>query len=45
MTEADNETSLDLLYQRSKNLYGLSFACGLDYYIKEEKLIKLKNYK
>lgn len=37
MTEPDNSTSLDLLYQRSKNLYGLSFACGLDYYIKEEK--------
>lgn len=37
MTEQDNATSLDLLYQRSKNLYGLSFACGLDYYIKEEK--------
>ena len=37
MTEQDNETSLDYLYQRSKNLYGLSFACGLDYYIKEEK--------
>ncbi len=37
MTEQDNATSLDLLYQRCKNLYGLSFACGLDYYIKEEK--------
>lgn len=37
MTEQDNATSLDLLYQRSKNLYGLSFASGLDYYIKEEK--------
>lgn len=37
MTEPDNATYLDLLYQRSKNLYGLSFACGLDYYIKEEK--------
>lgn len=37
MTEQDNVASLDLLYQRSKNLYGLSFACGLDYYIKEEK--------
>lgn len=37
MTEPDNATSLDLLYQRCKNLYGLSFACGLDYYIKEEK--------
>lgn len=37
MTEQDNAASLDLLYQRSKNLYGLSFACGLDYYIKEEK--------
>lgn len=37
MTEQDNSTSLDLLYQRSKNLYGLTFACGLDYYIKEEK--------
>lgn len=37
MTEQDNAVSLDLLYQRCKNLYGLSFACGLDYYIKEEK--------
>ena len=37
MTEQDNAISLDLLYQRCKNLYGLSFACGLDYYIKEEK--------
>ena len=37
MTEQDNAASLDLLYQRSKNLYGLSFASGLDYYIKEEK--------
>ena len=37
MTEQDNATSLDLLYQRSKNLYGLSFVSGLDYYIKEEK--------
>ena len=37
MTGQDNATSLDLLYQRSKNLYGLSFAGGLDYYIKEEK--------
>lgn len=37
MTEQDNAASIDLLYQRSKNLYGLSFACGLDYYIKEEK--------
>lgn len=37
MTEQDNAVCLDLLYQRSKNLYGLSFACGLDYYIKEEK--------
>lgn len=37
MTEQDNEKSIDLLYQRSKNLYGLSFASGLDYYIKEEK--------
>lgn len=37
MTEQDNATSLDLLYQRCKNLYGLSFAGGLDYYIKEEK--------
>ena len=37
MTEQDNSSSLDLLYQRSKNLYGLSFASGLDYYIKEEK--------
>ena len=31
MTEQDNAISLDLLYQRCKNLYGLSFACGLDY--------------
>lgn len=37
MTEQDNSIHLDLLYQRSKNLYGLSFASGLDYYIKEEK--------
>lgn len=37
MTEQDNSSFLDLLYQRSKNLYGLSFASGLDYYIKEEK--------
>lgn len=37
MTEQDNSTSLDLLYQRSKNLSGLSFAGGLDYFIKEEK--------
>ena len=37
MTEQDNSTSLDLLYQRSKNLSGLSFTGGLDYFIKEEK--------
>lgn len=37
MTEKDNAKSLDLLYQRCKNLYGLSFASGLDYFIKEEK--------
>ena len=37
MTEHDNAPYLDLLYQRSKNLYGLNFASGLDYFIKEEK--------
>lgn len=37
MTEQDNAPYLDLLYQRSKNLYGLNFASGLDYFIKEEK--------
>ena len=37
MTEQDNAGSIDSLYQRSKNLHGLTFSSGLDYYIKEEK--------
>ena len=37
MTEKDNDSYLDRLYQLSKNLYGLRIAAGLDYFIKEEQ--------
>lgn len=37
MTEKDNDSYLDRLYQLNKNLYGLRIAAGLDYFIKEEQ--------
>jgi hypothetical protein len=40
MTQNDHDHYLDDLYQLSKNLYGLHFAGGLDYFIKEEQKVK-----
>lgn len=40
MTQNDHDRFLDDLYQLSKNLYGLHFAGGLDFFIKEEQKVK-----
>lgn len=40
MTQNDHDRYLDDLYQLSKNLYGLQFAGGLDFFIKEEQKVK-----
>lgn len=40
MTQNDHDRYLDELYQLSKNLYGLHFAGGLDFFIKEEQKVK-----
>ncbi len=40
MTQNDHDRYLDDLYQLSKNLYGLHFAGGLDFFIKEEQKVK-----
>lgn len=43
MTQKDHDAYLDRLYQLSKNLYGLHFAAGLDYFIKEERKVRRCN--
>ena len=37
MSELQNDESLHKLYQINKHIYGLSIACGLDYFIKLEQ--------
>lgn len=37
MNEKLNDTYIFQLYDLNKNIYGLSIACGLDYFIKEER--------
>ena len=37
MNEKDNDAYIFQLYDLNKNIYGFSIACGLDYFIKEER--------